>query len=346
LLVAQLAWPHSNFRTTEDAIDTYQALVAEVQRAPGVVGAAPLLIGPFSGTGGWDGAFVVEGRSETDPSPILNMEVGSPTFFSTMGIPLRSGRIFADLDRRGTPLVVILSESAARAMWPGDDAIGKRVRGAGNEWWTVIGVVADTRYREFRTPRATVYFPLLQLPFPYPPTNLVVRTSGDPALMTATLRRAIATVDPDLVLSRATTMTSLLEEPLAQPRFNAMLLTVFAVVVLVLAVVGLYGVLAWTVRQRTRELGIRIALGAQPRQVHFLVMRHGILIAAAGTIVGLLGAVAASRVLRSLLYEISPTDLPTMLGACAMLLIVALVACLLPARRATRVDPVLTLRAE
>jgi putative ABC transport system permease protein len=187
---------------------------------------------------------------------------------------------------------------------------------------------------------------LLQLPFPYPPTNLVVRTSGDPALMTATLRRAIANVDPDLVLSRATTMTSLLDEPLAQPRLNAMLLAMFAVVVLLLSVVGLYGVLAWTVRQRTRELGIRMALGAQPRQLQLLVLRRGILIAGAGAIVGLLGALGASRVLQALLYEISPTDPLTMAVASALLLTVAVVACLIPARRATRVDPLIALRAE
>jgi putative ABC transport system permease protein len=274
------------------------------------------------------------------------MEVGSPTFFATMGIPLRSGRVFSDRDRRGAPRVVMLSEAAARAIWPGDDAVGKRVRGAGDEWWTVVGVVADTRYREFRTPRATVYFPLLQLPFPYPPTNLVVRTSGEPALMTATLRRTIAKVDPDLVLSRATTMTSLLDEPLAQQRLNAMLLAVFALVVVVLAAVGLYGVLAWTVRQRTRELGIRIALGAQPRQLQLLVLRRGLLIAAAGAIAGLVGALGASRVLQALLYEISPTDPLTMMVASALLITVAAAACLIPARRATRVDPLVALRAE
>lgn len=141
-------------------------------------------------------------------------------------------------------------------------------------------------------------------------------------------------------------MTALLDEPLAQPRLNALLLALFAGVVVVLAAVGLYGVLAWTVRQRTRELGIRIALGAQSAQLLYFVLRRGMTIAAVGTVVGLLASVAASQVMRAMLFEISPTDPLTMVAACAMLLAVALVACLMPARRATRVDPMMTLRAE
>jgi putative ABC transport system permease protein len=350
LLVAQLGWPGEKYGDVQRAKAMYDAVIAEVQNTPGVVAAAPLLTTPFSGTGGWDGAFEVEDQSREAEarSPVLNMEVGTPNFFTTMGIPLRSGRVFGDRDRRGAPLVVMISDAAARDLWPGQDAVGKRIKlGAqATEWWSVIGVVADTRYREFRTPRATVYFPLQQLPFPYPPTNLVVRTANDPAAMTSALRGAIARVDPELIVARASTMTSLLDEPLAQPRLNALLLAVFAVVVLVLAAVGLYGVLAWTVRQRTRELGIRIALGAQPRQLSALVLRRGLLIAGAGAVAGLLGSIAVSRVMGALLFEVSPTDPVTIIASAGGLIFVAILATLTPARRAFRVDPMIAMRAE
>jgi len=349
ILVAQLGWPGTKYSDVPRAIALYDALLAAVARTPGVVGAAPLLTGPFSGTGGWDGAFVVEDqRNPEATNPILNMEVGSATFFATMGIPLREGRAFTDQDRPGAQQVVMVSEGAARALWPGQSAVGKRVRLGvrATEWWTVVGVAADTRFREFRTPRATVYFPLRQLPFPYPPTMIVVRAAGDPAVLASALRKAVAGVDPDVVIARTSTMTALLDEPLAQPRLNALLLALFAGVVVVLAAVGLYGVLAWTVKQRTRELGIRIALGAQSAQLLYFVLRRGMAIAAVGAVVGLLASVAASRLMRAMLFEISPTDPLTLFATCALLLIVALVACLAPARRATRIDPMTTLRTD
>ena len=348
VLIAQLGWPAQKYSDVARAIALYDRLLVAAGQTPGVVSAAPLLTSPFSGTGGWDGAFVVEDQSRDaeERSPILNMEVGSPGFFATMGIPLRSGRVFSDRDRRDAPKVVMISEGAAHALWPGQDAIGKRIKlGArATAWWTVIGVAGDTRYREFRTARATVYFPLQQLPFPYPPTNLVVRTANDPASVVAALRHSVATVDADVVIARAQAMTALLDEPLAQPRLNALLLAIFAGVVVLIAAIGLYGVLAWTVRHRSRELGIRLALGARPSQLHALVVRRGMLIAGAGTVAGIAGAIAASRFLQSLLFEISPTDPVTIVAASGLLLVVALLATLTPARRATRVDPMVALR--
>jgi putative ABC transport system permease protein len=350
LLVAQLGWPSEKYTEVSRAIRMFDALVATLGSTPGVVSASTLLTGPFSGTGGWDGMFVVENTSVATGGehPILNMEVGSPEFFATLEIPVREGRRFTAGDRRGTQHVVAVSEGAARTLWPNQSAIGKRLKlgTRSTEWWTVVGVVGDTRYREFRTARPTVYFPLQQLPFPFPPTMIVVRTAADPVAMAATLRRTVAAIDRDLVVASTSTMTALLDAPLAQPRLNARLLTLFAAVVLALAGVGLYGVLAWTVRQRTRELGIRLALGAQPGQLHYLVVRRGMLIAAAGTAMGLVGAVAASRAMGALLFEISPTDPATLAATCALLLVVAFAACITPARRATRVDPMLTLRSE
>jgi predicted permease len=350
LLVAQLGWPVDKYNNAQRGIALFDALVPAAQRLPGVVSVSPLLTTPFSGTGGWDGMFVAEDQSVTaqSASPILNMEVGSPTYFSTMGIQLRRGRVFTDADRRGAVPMLVINESTARTLWPDRDPIGKRLKlgPQGKEWWTVVGVVADTRYREYTTPRPTAYFPMQQIPFPYPPTMLVVRTRGDPAAIVPSLRRTIAGVDPDVVLAAATPMTQHLDKPLAQPRLNALLLAFFAAVILVLAAVGLYGVLAWTVRQRTRELGIRIALGADPARVRGLVVRRGMLVAAAGGAVGLAGALVATRAMRALLYEVSPADPLTYVFAAVVIGLVALGASLIPARRATRVDPVVALRAE
>jgi putative ABC transport system permease protein len=350
MLVAQLGWPSEKYGEVPRARALYHRLLESVERTPGVVSAAPLNTGPFAGTGGWDGMFVVEEPREgaENANAFLNMEVASAGFFGTMGIALRDGRVFTDGDRTGSQAVLVVSEGAARALWPGRSAIGRRLKMGtrSTDWWTVVGVVADTRYREFTTLRQTVYFPFEQLPFPFPPTMIAVRTVNDPAEMALALRRIVTAIDPDVVVARTATMTSLLDEPLAQPRLNALLLGVFATVVVVLAAVGLYGVLAWTVRQRTRELGIRIALGAQPGQLHALVVRRGLLIAAAGIAAGVAGALGTSRFLRALLFEISPTDPITIGTASVLLLVVAVVACLTPARRATRVDPMLALRAE
>jgi len=241
----------------------------------------------------------------------------------------------------------VVSEGTARALWPGEDAIGKRFRFVGDqELWTVVGVVGDTRYRELTSPRPTVYFSLAQWPFPSAPFGLVLRTRGDPAAVVPALRHTIATTAPGIMLAAATPMPRLLDAPLAQPRLNAVLLAFFALVVVTLAGVGLYGVLAWTVRQRTRELGIRIALGAEPRRVRRLVVRRGMLVTAGGAAVGLAAALVGTRALTALLYEVSPADPLTFAAAGAFIGVVALGASLIPARRATRVDPVVALRAE
>ena len=206
------------------AIAMYDALVPAVQQMPGVVNASPLLTTPFSGTGGWDGMFTPEEQSADAErsNPWLNMEVASPGYFETVGVKLLRGRVFTDADRKGALPVLVVSEGTARTLWPGRDAVGKRLRlTTQTDLWTVIGVVADTRYREFRTPRATVYFPLQQIPFPYAPTMLIVRAHGDPASIVPELRRTIAKIDPDVVLAAATPMPRLLDRPLAQPRLNA-----------------------------------------------------------------------------------------------------------------------------
>src|SRR5205814_1787793 len=237
-----------------------------------------------------DGKPAAEGQSkeETDANPMLNMEVVTPDYFETLGIPVRRGRVFTDADREGAPPVVVLSESAARHYWGSDDPIGKRLRMGENfeRTATVVGVVPDTRYRDLRDARASIYHPLSQSFFPYMPMNLAIRTSGPPAELVPTIRRVIAETEPGVALASAAPFRTFLEGPLSQPRLNALLLAVFAGAGVTLAAVGLFGAMMTMVRQRTRELGVRMALGATARDLQRMVLRRGLTIAGVGAVVG------------------------------------------------------------
>src|SRR5207248_252223 len=328
-----------------------EALVAgQLALALLVRGASPVVAVPFSGSGGWDGKPAAEGQSkeETDANPMLNMEVVTPDYFETLGIPVRRGRVFTDADREGAPPVVVLSESAARHYWGSDDPIGKRLRMGENfeRTATVVGVVPDTRYRDLRDARASIYHPLRQSFFPYMPMNLAIRTSGPPAELVPMIRRVIAETEPGVALASAAPFRTFLEGPLAQPRLNALLLAVFAGAAVTLAGVGLFGAMATMVRQRTRELGVRMALGATARDLRRMVLRRGLTIAALGSVLGLLGALLGNRLLSALLYEVTPTDVTTFIAVTGLLIGVAVLASLIPAMSTTRIDPVVALRAD
>src|SRR5881296_2788682 len=279
---------------------------------------------------------------------MLNMEVVTPDYFATLGIPVRRGRVFTDADREGAPPVVVLSESAARHYWGSDDPIGKRLRMGENfeRTATVVGVVPDTRYRDLRDARASVYYPLHQSFFPYTPMNLAIRTSGPPAELVPMIRRVIGETAPGVALASAAPFGTFLEGPLAQPRLNALLLAVFAGAAVALAAVGLFGAMATMVRQRTRELGVRMALGATPRDVQRMVIRRGLTIAGVGSVAGLLGALLANRLLVVMLYGVTPTDPATLTAVTGLLIGVTALASLIPARSTTRIDAVVALRAE
>jgi hypothetical protein len=279
---------------------------------------------------------------------MLNMEVVTPDYFATLGIPVIRGRGFTDQDREGAPPAVVVSQSAAQHYWPGNDPIGKRLMMGPNldQPSTVIGVVPDTRYRDLRDARPSIYFPLAQSFFPFAPTTLAIRTSRDPAALAPTIRRVIGEAEPGVALASAAPFGTFLEGPLGQPRMNALLLAVFAGTAVALAAVGLFGVMAIMVRQRTQELGIRLALGAAPRDLRRMVMRRGLAIGIAGLAPGVLGALLANHLLVALLYEVSPTDGVTLVVAAGLLLSVASVASAIPARFSTQVDPLLALRAD
>src|SRR6266513_540093 len=350
LLIGDLTLRYDRFDTAAKQRALLERLLSQVRAIPGVRAASPVVAVPFSGSGGWDGKPAAEGQSkeETDANPMLNMEVVTPDYFETLGIPVRRGRVFTDADREGAPPVVVLSESAARHYWGSDDPIGKRLRMGENfeRTATVVGVVPDTRYRDLRDARASIYHPLRQSFFPYMPMKLAIRTSGSPAELVPTIRRVIAETEPGVALAGAAPFGTYLEEPLAQPRLNALLLAVFAGSAVALAAVGLFGAMATMVRHRTRELGVRMALGATAGDLRRLVLRRGLTIAALGSVLGLLGALLGNRLLSALLYEVTPTDVTTFIAVTGLLIGVAVLASLIPAMSTTRIDPVVALRAD
>ncbi|HEX8211636.1 MAG TPA: ABC transporter permease [Longimicrobium sp.] len=351
LLVLQTSFPPKLLPERPAQVALQEEMVARVAAIPGVTGAAALPRPPYSGEGGWSAMFTGQGQSAEAQAanPVVNLEVVGPGFFRTLQIPLRRGRAFGAQDREGAPGVAILSESAAKQAWPGEDPIGKQVKLGGpdspGEWATVVGVVAETRYRELTSAQPTLYLPIRQFPGPVPMT-LAVRTRSDPAGVLPQLRAVLRDIHPELAVAGGGSMRQLMAAPLARPRFSTWLLVTFAAATLLLAAVGLYGAIAATVRGRTREFGIRLALGARAEELRTLVVRQGLHLALWGCILGIAGALAGTRVLRSLLFEVSPTDPATFVVVVGVILATAALASYLPARRASRVDPVHALRAE
>src|SRR6266699_1591744 len=350
LLICDLALRYDQFDNPAKQQALLERLLPQVRAIPGVQAVSPVVAAPFSGPRGWDGKFAAEGQSaeQAAANPMLNMEVVTPDYFATLGIPVRRGRVFTDADREGAPPVVVVSESVVRLYWGTDDPIGQRLRIGENlaRAVTVVGVVPDTRYRELREARPSVYFPLRQPFFPFEPVTLAIRTTGPPAELVPTIRRVIGEAEPGVALASAAPFGTLLDGPLAQPRLNALLLAVFAGAAVALAAVGLFGAMATMVRQRTRELGVRMALGATARDLRGLVMRRALTIAAVGSVVGLLSALLVNRLLVAMLYEVAPTDWATLSAVTGFLIVVATLASVIPARSTTRIDAVIALRAE
>ncbi len=350
LLIGELAIRQDLFDSTSRQLALLRDLEEQLEATPGVRSVTPVVAAPFSGSGGWDGAPEAEGQSaeEAAANPMLNMELVGADYFTTLGIPLLKGRSFSDADRNGASPVVVLSESAARHYWPNENPLGKRVRlGTKSErWLTVVGIVPDTRYRSLRDARPSIYFPLLQSPFPYMPANLAIRTSGQPTKMVPTIRRVISETSPGVALASAAPFDAFLEKPLGQPRLDAFLLALFAGAAAALAAVGLFGVMATMVRQRRHDLGVRMALGATATDLSRLVLRRTVVIAGVGVVTGLAGALLANRLLTSMLYEVSPTDGGTLVAVTTFFLAIALLAGLIPARASMRIDPATALRAE
>lgn len=348
LLIAELSMREDQFDTKEKQLALLDKLMRGLQSVAGVEKSSYTVAVPFGG--GWDGRPIAPGQTpeEIAANPMINMDVVSADYFATLGIPLLRGRTFGDQDRAGSPKVIVLSAAAARHYWPHADPIGQRLAmgGNGEEVFTVIGVVRDARYRELRDARASIYFPIRQTIFPFAPTALAIRTTAQPSDFIPTLRRAISEIDPAVAVASAAPFGAFLDAPLAQPRLNAFLLFVFAAAGVLLAAVGLFGVMMTAVRQRIREIGIRLALGATPRELQRMVVRRGLGIAAVGLFAGTAGALATNRLLTALLYGVSPWDTLTLAAVAAALLGMAATASAIPARSTTRIDPVAALRTE
>jgi putative ABC transport system permease protein len=350
IVFAELEVPRDRYADEVRRGQFLEAVTTRIGAATGIDSVTPLNVQPFAGVTGWDvPRFTAEGQTAAQVAlnPALNFEAVYVPYFSTLGVAIARGRAFTEADRDGSSRVAIVSDAVAAATWPGQDPIGKRLKfggvDSGDEWLTVVGVAGTTRYRELATPRPTLYIPAKQ--FMDSGRMLAIHTAAPPDLVAGVVREAVQAADPAVLVTRIAPYSEYLRVPLAWPRFNTLLLVVFAGAALLLSGIGLYGVMAASVRQRHGEIGVRLAIGATPADVRRLVLGEGLRLSLIGAIAGLALAFAATRVLRGLLYETEPLDPPTLLAAAALLVAAALAASYLPALRATRVDPVEALRA-
>jgi len=332
--------------TINDVIDRLRTRLGAVH---GVTSVAAAIQTPFD-NGGIDGWVSAEGESSTrhTSDPFVDLEFVTPSYFRTLGVHVISGRGFDDADAPSTTPVVVVSKSVADHYWPGQVAVGKRLHCfGGDELCPVIGVTEDTHYRDLVKPHLAVYRLSRQAPEPvFAPRVLLVATNGDPSQLLPTIRSVVTSTEPAVTIGRAMPARDLLRTPLAQPRFNVALTGVFAVVAFVLAGIGIFGVLAFHVVQRTRELGIRHALGATPGELGRMMLREGMVLAACGILAGVTLSALATRSLGALLFGVTPLDPLTFAGATIVLGVCALAGVAIPARNAARVDPVTALRAD
>jgi putative ABC transport system permease protein len=337
-------------RGPSECVAFFKEVVDRIGVLPGVEAAGAASAMPFRGND--NGPFEVEGQSpERSRDGIVYAERPkvTPQYLRAMGIPLLNGRHFTWADNQSAPLVAIVSEALARRYWPREDPVGKRVsvdaRDGKPVWRQIIGVAKDTRHDDLtELPRPVIYLPLAQSHRSF--LAVAVRTRGVPSEIAAAVRRIVTSVSPDQPLFQIETLEHVVSESLASRRFQTLLLGIFGAAALILAAAGIYAVASFSVSQRRRETAIRMALGARRNQVLGEVLRHGLTLASLGAAIGVVGALALSRVLSGMLYGIAPTDLVTFTVIPSVLIAVALLACYLPARRAARVDPMTALRCE
>ncbi|HET8947005.1 MAG TPA: ABC transporter permease [Candidatus Polarisedimenticolia bacterium] len=348
VITFQLAPPVTKYPVaTGRAAQLYRALLESLDTVPGVSAAAVSSGLPF-GAGNYTQSPFMTSDSATvsaEASTQIDWRLVSPGYFKAMGIPLLRGREFTDADGPDAPLVVIVSQAAAQRLWGDADPIGHTVhRPTGPQPFTVVGVAGDVRSTALNQESPALYFPLPWRVFPL--ADVAVRTAGDPEALLPTIRARVRALDAELPLANVRTMDQWIANSAAQPRLNAVLLGIFATVALLIAAIGIYGVLAYSVTQRTREIGVRMALGATPRGVMRLVVGQGLAVVSLGLGLGLLGGLALGQAVSSLVYGVTVRDPITYGAVSAVLGAVALAACALPARRAAQVDPIVALRCE
>jgi predicted permease len=353
VLTAQTFLPVADYPTEDDVVRTYREIEQRLEAQPGVVAAGAIRVLPLARTIG-DWSIVIEGRPHSrEQNPNTDFQSATPGYFRAMGIELLRGRLFTHADDEKAPMVVVINDTMAERYWPGEDAIGKRFHLSTSEqpWLAIVGIVRTVRHNAVvESARAEAYLPHAQLARELGSTTramtLVMRTETNPLAMAAAMRSAVRDVGRHLPLGEMQTMAHVASVAFAPPRFSTMLLAGLASLALLLASLGIYSTVSLLVSQRTREIGIRVALGADRRSILGLVAREGAFLAGVGLTVGLCGALATTRLLTGLLYGVEPLD-PVTFGAAPIVLgAVALLASLNPARRATRVDPVIALRQE
>jgi len=347
LLTMEYRLPQNKYPEGRQQWEVHHRIIERVREVPGVVSAALVRALPFSGNGS-TGEFEIVGRPPSERRPRARFNAVDPDYFKTMGIPLLQGRGFTDRDVEGMPVVAAVNRYMADRFWPGESPMGRKIRLLGGKEEVlveVVGVVGDTKQYGLDDPDlGYVYGAQAQNPHIF--NTIAVRTASEPMRLANAVRAAVWAVDPEQPVWKIRTEESLIRRSTGAPRFLAQLMGGYAVLALLLAAVGLYGVTSYTVTQRTREIGVRMALGAEPVDVLRIVLQRGLWLAGIGLALGLVGALALGRVVQSLLFNTSASDPATLLGVGVLLLAVAALASYLPARRAARVDPVVALRYE
>jgi putative ABC transport system permease protein len=344
LLTMQLDLPAASYPNDQDRAAFFERLLPRLRALPGVESVDMTVRVPFGGSGYNFGFNFEDGRvGDADWRAI------TPGYLQTMGISLVKGRAFTEQDAQESQQVALVNEAFSRVYLPGQDPLGKRILGfgnPGNSERVIVGVVRDFKQIKLDgNARPDFYTPQAQTPWHITRT-VVARTAGEPLALAKAFRTETQALDRNLPITKLQTMETLLAGSVAQPRFRTLLLSLFAAVALALAVIGVYGVMAYSVAQRSHEIGVRMALGARRRDVRSLVLSQGMKLTCAGLAAGLVAAYALTRLMRGLLFGVSPTDLFTFTGIPLLLAGVALLACWLPARRATKVDPLVVLRHE
>lgn len=347
VLTAVVTLPLANYPERNQIAPFYDQLLERVRALPGVQSAAAISTLPLSGSNA-DAGFVIEGRPapQPDQQPVAWVNLVSHDYFRAIGMRLVAGREFNERDNENSPKVVIISEATAQRYFPNENPIGKRIgNGRPDGWREIVGVSADVKHFGLnQDARASMFFSHRQQPSRG--MFIVARTAVAPLSLSSALRGAVAAMDKNLAVSNISPMEEITAQSIGQERFTLLLLGVFSALALLLAVAGIYGVMSYAVAQRTHEIGVRMALGAQTRDVLKVVITQGMALVLAGVGIGLASAFALTRFIRGLLFGVDATDPMTFVGVAALLALVALVACYIPARRATKVDPMIALRTE
>ena len=357
VMTAGVVLPKEQYNTKDKQFAFFRRVLGRLSHTPGVKDAGAGFPLPFAG-GNESASFQIEGKPAPpgNPGPHGDIRYVTPGYFTALGIPLREGRIFTDDDRKGSQAVAVIDENLAKQYWPNQNPVGQKIRnGNKGEWATIVGVVGHIRFNQLvgeeSSPsisqsgsKGVYYYPLYQREAPY--GFLIVKSNGGAASAETAIREAVGGTDANLPVSEVSTMDARIAESLGPQRFATNLLAVFAGLAILLAAVGLYGLVSYSVTQRTNEIGIRMALGARPGDVMRMVLRQGLALAIAGVLAGAVAGLVLTRAMQSLLYGVSPADPVSFAGAALLLVLVSLLACYIPARRAMRTDPIVALRYE